>query len=335
MNFRLLFLLSFVACFCQKVQAQDVHWSQYFNNPIYSSPANTGNYNADIRLIGNYRNQWRSVTIPYSTLQLSGEYIAKNFHNLSFGVQFLNDAVGDGKLTTNELVLTAAKEMPLSFSPNTKFRIGAALGFQSKRLNPNAFYFDKQFINGEFEATAFNGETNLGAKKSSLSSGIGATASHPLSKKHSLNASLGIFNLSRPNQGFYGAKVTRDLRSTLSLEDDFAFSSTLHFQPGILLNKQGKYTEFILGSRIQYLLDPKPKDYKALHGGLHYRMKDALYLYLGLEYESWLFGFSYDFNFSKLTPASNVRGGFELSLRYLIHTFKPKKINHRVCPDYI
>lgn len=335
MKFRLLFLLSYLVVFAQEVRAQDVHWSQYFNNPIYLSPANTGNFDADLRLIGNYRNQWKSVTIPYSTFQMSGEYITKNFHDFSFGVQFLNDAVGDGKLTTNELVFTAAKQIPLSFLPKTKLRAGLELGFQSRRLNPNAFYFDKQFINGEFDPSAITGETNLGAKKASLSTGLGIGVEQAINAKHTIHSSLGLFNLSRPNQGFYGAKVTRDVRATIAFEDEYKFSEILHFQPGVFLNKQGTYTEFIMGSRVKYILDPKPKDFRALLGGLHYRTGDALYIYLGFEYEVWRFGFNYDFNFSKLTPASNVRGGFELSLRYLIFTFKPKKINHRVCPDYI
>ncbi|MCT4560084.1 MAG: PorP/SprF family type IX secretion system membrane protein [Crocinitomicaceae bacterium] len=335
MKFRLLYLLAFLTCFSRSVSAQDVHWSQYFNNPVYLSPSNTGNFDADIRLIGNYRNQWKSVTIPYSTFQFSGEYIVKNFQNISFGVQFLNDAVGDGNLTTNELVFTAAQQISLPAFPDSKLRAGLALGFQSKRLNPSAFYFDNQFINGEFEPTAATGETNLAAQKSSLSSGIGLSFEQVLHPKHILQSSWGLFNLSRPNQGFYGAKVIRDLRSTFSLEDHYSYSDRIGFQPGIFLNKQGKYTEFILGSRISYVLNKKPKEYTALLGGLYYRWKDALYLYTGLDYQNWRFGLSYDFNFSKLTPASNVRGGIELSVRYLIYTFKPKNINHRVCPDYI
>ena len=46
-------------------------------------------------------------------------------------------------------------------------------------------------------------------------------------------------------------------------------------------------------------------------------------------------GISYDVNFSKLVPASNARGGFEIAVKYVISRFKPKQIIHRVCPDFI
>jgi hypothetical protein len=54
-----------------------------------------------------------------------------------------------------------------------------------------------------------------------------------------------------------------------------------------------------------------------------------------MDYQNWFAGLSYDINFSKLMPASNIRGGIELSVRYIITRFNPKKVLHRVCPDYI
>ena len=76
-------------------------------------------------------------------------------------------------------------------------------------------------------------------------------------------------------------------------------------------------------------------DYKALHGGLWFRNRDAAYLTLGMDYQQLFVGISYDINVSKLVPASNLRGGFEIAIRYIINAFKPKKIIHRVCPDFI
>ena len=58
-------------------------------------------------------------------------------------------------------------------------------------------------------------------------------------------------------------------------------------------------------------------------------------LSVGMDYQNWFAGLSYDINFSKLVPASNARGGIEIAVRYILHQFKPKKITHRICPDYI
>ena len=46
---------------------QDIHWSQFNDNQLYQNPAHTGHFDGDYRFIGNYRDQWRSVTVPFST----------------------------------------------------------------------------------------------------------------------------------------------------------------------------------------------------------------------------------------------------------------------------
>ncbi|HET7000972.1 MAG TPA: type IX secretion system membrane protein PorP/SprF, partial [Puia sp.] len=44
------------------LKAQDLHFSQWFNEPLLTNPANTGFIpDADYRLGANYRNQWSSV----------------------------------------------------------------------------------------------------------------------------------------------------------------------------------------------------------------------------------------------------------------------------------
>lgn len=57
----------------------------------------------------------------------------------------------------------------------------------------------------------------------------------------------------------------------------------------------------------------------AIMWGVHYRVGDAIIPSVHYEYRRKLrFGLSYDINLSKLTPASYARGGFELSLNYLV-----------------
>ena len=64
---------------------QDIHWSQFNDNPIFQNPGNTGQFNGDIRFIGNYRDQWRSVTVPFSTISISVDSKLYNHKNLGFG----------------------------------------------------------------------------------------------------------------------------------------------------------------------------------------------------------------------------------------------------------
>ena len=66
----LVFIIIFLFA-TKKVSAQDIHWSQINNNPIFQNPANTGNFEGDFRFVGNYKDQWRSVTVPFTTFSIS------------------------------------------------------------------------------------------------------------------------------------------------------------------------------------------------------------------------------------------------------------------------
>ncbi|HEY0730959.1 MAG TPA: type IX secretion system membrane protein PorP/SprF, partial [Chitinophagaceae bacterium] len=57
------------------VSAQDLHFSQFFNSPLTTNPANTGFIpDGDYRIGINYRNQWSSImTVPYKTMSAYGD----------------------------------------------------------------------------------------------------------------------------------------------------------------------------------------------------------------------------------------------------------------------
>ena len=54
----------------------------------------------------------------------------------------------------------------------------------------------------------------------------------------------------------------------------------------------------------------------SITGGLLYRWNDALIPVIQLQLSKFIIGTSYDVNVSKLTVASQSRGGFELTLSY-------------------
>jgi hypothetical protein len=114
-------------------------------------------------------------------------------------------------------------------------------------------------------------------------------------------------------------------------------NARLDILPSIQYSKQGKYNEFMLGSSVRYYLPGSDRNYihKALLAGVWSRAKDAQIISFGCEYKDWFVGLSYDINTSKLVPASKARGGFEIAIRYILYRFKPKRIDHRVCPDFI
>lgn len=98
---------------------------------------------------------------------------------------------------------------------------------------------------------------------------------------------------------------------------------------------QGTFKELIFGAAAKYILLDERGVYRALYFGGWYRNKDAGFVSVGMDYDSWNVGVSYDINISNLTPASNMKGGLEISVIYILRQFKPDRIKHRICPDYI
>lgn len=53
------------------LSAQDIHWTQFYAAPMNISPGLIGIFPGETRFMANYRSQWHSVPVDYSTLGLS------------------------------------------------------------------------------------------------------------------------------------------------------------------------------------------------------------------------------------------------------------------------
>ena len=53
--------------------AQDIHFSQFYENEILHNPALTGIFSGDYKLGIDYRTQWGNAFIPYKTTMISAE----------------------------------------------------------------------------------------------------------------------------------------------------------------------------------------------------------------------------------------------------------------------
>lgn len=318
----------------QAVFSQDIHWSQYDHNPVLLNPGNVGSFNGDYRFHLNYRSQWKSVTVPYSTFSVSVE--AKNLYkNFSVGTYIMHDVAGDGKMRTVDVLPSVAYTLKLTEDSIHLLRPGVQFGINSRSLNPGAFTYDNQWNGQKFDKNIPINETFQKKSRTHFTIGVGVTYEYRKSKRKKFIAGIGLFNLTRPNQSFFGAKIHRDLRFNLFAKSEYKVGFDWDILPSIRLSLQGKYKEFTLGSQVRYILQDRLGVYRALLAGLYVRTGDAFYISAGMEYQNWWLGFSYDINTSTLTPASRYRGGFELSLRYIFAKFKPKIVKHRACPDYI
>jgi len=326
----LIFLLFSSIC-----SGQDIHWSQFNDNPLFQNPGNAGNFNGDYRFVGNYRNQWKSVTIPFSTLSFSADGRLYNRPEIGYGIVFFHDVSGDGKLRTIEFQGNGSYLFKLTPDSLHTLRAGINIGMNHRQVNWDQLYFDNQFNGVIFDPTLPSGELFQTDRRTNFSIGTGAVYEYFINKREKFTLGMGFYNLNRPDQGFYNEKVFRDIRFNLHGRGLYKLDIDWDLVPGVNLSLQGKYRELILGSSVKYTLIDRLGTYRAVYGGIWYRNRDAAILTVGMDYQSWFAGISYDINFSKLVPASNARGGIEFAVRYILNHFKPSKALHRVCPDYI
>ncbi len=317
------------------VSAQDIHWSQFNDNPIFQNPGNAGNFNGDYRFVANYRDQWRSVTVPFTTLSLSADGKLDKHKNLGYGILFFHDVVGDGSLRTIEVQGNVSYLLKLSKDSTHTLRTGINLGMNHRQLNFDKLYFNNQYDGVQYNPSLSSNEVLSNDRKTNFSVGIGVVYQYYINKRFNIIAGVGSYNLNKPNQGFYNDVILRDIRTNIFAKGIYKIGFDWDIVPSINLSFQGKYNEIIFGSSVKYTLIDRLGEYRALYAGGWFRNKDAGYISAGMDYQSWFVGLSYDINFSKLVPASRARGGFEIAVRYILHRFKPKKIVHRICPDYI
>ncbi len=85
--------------------------------------------------------------------------------------------------------------------------------------------------------------------------------------------------------------------------------------------KQGPSSEATLGFLFKYIIEDQAtytslKKASSVSFGVYYRLQDAVIPTILFQKAKYAIGVAYDFNLSQLTPASKLKGGLEVTLRY-------------------
>lgn len=316
---------------------QDIHLSMWDLSPLNLNPANTGQFDGDYRFNANHRNQWSSVTVPFTTYCLSAD--AKNIlgHKpYSAGIQINQDRAGDGRFNTFQVNLNGAYALELQKDSLHQISFGGQLGFTNKNLTYDPLQFDAQYDGFQYVASLSNQESFARASRSYLNAGIGVSYFKQIDHRKVIRGGISAFNLLKPQQSFFNnSDIKLDVRFNFHAMAEWKLADKWDALPTILLSSQGKYKELNVGGNVRYVLTDFIGMYRAIWGGIFYRNKDAAFISLGMDYDAWKVGLNYDLNVSTLKPASNLRGGFELAVQYIIKLAKPQRVMHRICPDYL
>jgi type IX secretion system PorP/SprF family membrane protein len=305
----------------QQLEAQDLHFSQFFNSPLTTNPANTGFIpDADYRIGANYRSQWTSIPVPFKTMSIWGD--AQVFRDrfetgwIGLGGVILRDVAGSGNLTSTKIYGSAAYHQMLG---NTGLlSAGFNIGVASKRIDVTRFTFDNQWNGKFFDIVAPSGEAFAANSISYLDVQLGLNYAYFPTDNIYMHAGVSIHHVNRPRETFFSEKPDYDNRlamryiafidGVIKLNDQFILTPAAYF------STQAKATELALGLHANYNLTGDGE--QQLIAGMYYRAGDAFIPMVGYQWKNLRFMFSYDATTSALGNYNNHYGATEFSMLY-------------------
>lgn len=307
--------------------AQGLHFTQFFSTPLHFNPAQTGHFDADYRIGGNFKQQWpwakKNTLSNYRSLSLYGDMamfknkgLGKDW--MGGGIIFFNDNAGDGDLSVNKVGISLAYHKVLDRNQRFVLSIGAAANFVQKRIDYNALYFDSQWSDDTFNSALPNQESNTGDGVMYADINAGIMFSAKIHDRLRTNIGIGTMHLNRPKESFYGQDNRLGMRPAIHAGANWQINKKVHLEPGVFYTFQKRAQEGVLSLLAGF--HPQAKGVlgeSVFYLGTAYRTKDAFVPVLGMQYKQWKALLNYDVNLSKLKEASNGVGGIEVSIVYL------------------
>lgn len=319
-----LIIMIIVVLFFSKtdLQAQDIHFSQFYAAPLLTNPANTGMSGENIRIANNYRNQWAKIGVPFETFctSLDKKLIILN-QAFGIGGLVIHDQSSSFNLSANEFFLS------LSYSRifnNQQITIGLQPGIVYKSYNLKDLTFGTQFdqLSQLFDANLPTLESGLDDHLNYLDLNFGIFW-RTIMQKTIPSAGISLNHVNMPLEKFSTSSSGRrlPLRLTFNSEVIVPFRSQIDLIPCMLYSYTPGSTEFLLGSTGNYSLEKSNIQLKELYAVAMIRINpvrniDAMIFGGGVKFMNFDLGLTYDFNISPLRKATNFNGAFEISLIY-------------------
>jgi type IX secretion system PorP/SprF family membrane protein len=302
--------------------AQDINFSQFYDLPLLRNPALAGIFTGDVRVTSGFRNQWQSVTVPYRTIALGIEYkkpVGQTSNDfITFGLQMTNDMAGDSKLTRTQVFPVLNYHKSLSGDKNTFLSAAFMAGPVMQRFDPTKLSFDDQFVGGTYSASNPTRQSFTNTSLTYWDPAVGLCFSSVSGENTDFYIGAGLFHFTQP-------KVAFQPQNDITLNKKWVINGGLTSQVGDMNRivvygdyfKQGGASQAQGGLMYMHDLVQRDDNKKiSIAAGMFYRLNDALIPVLRLDHYNMSIGATYDINISKLSTASQYRGGLEITLSY-------------------
>lgn len=328
-------------------QAQDMHFAQSSQNPIFINPAAAGVFDGWERVSISHRNQWLGATTQFMTTAISadanlGKSDLNNRAHMGLALQFYNDVGGDSKFGNTTGTLSISGILPMGGSGHL-LSVGIQGGLGSRRADLSNVTFMSQWdastttfnpllVSGEsltyqsfmyLDASAglyyiYDGNKNSFARNNDVKFRVGFSAFHLNMPK--LKYTTGSFD-----------RLYRKYVGHLGFSTDFV-GRPLALEADAVQFIQGGHYETLFGLMLKYRFENATKitgnTQDAFVGaGVYMRWGDAIIPTVAVDWRGFHFGMSYDVTISALRKAYGG-GSLEFSLGFtnLDHSlFKTRK----------
>jgi type IX secretion system PorP/SprF family membrane protein len=320
------------------LKAQDPNFSQFFASPLTLNPALTGKFDGVFRVAGNYRNQWPTINNAFTTATISMDAgILRNtipdYDQFGVGIMAFTDKSGNGVLQNNFLALSTAYHKALD--ENGFHQIG--LGFQgtyvNKRLDIASLKFESMLRSDGFTGLMDESFSSNQIKLSYFDMNLGVLYNGTTDGSNNFYFGASMYHVNHPKETFKQGNYLLDPRVTIQAGGMVPVGEYNAFHFSANHSRQANATNTVIGGAYMINVAQDLGIHTNLYLGSWYRFGDAIIPYVGLEFGEFQLGASYDVNTSSLKPASNMRGGAEISLIYIKKHTDPnaKKLN---CPKF-
>jgi type IX secretion system PorP/SprF family membrane protein len=315
-------VLTLTLVVAEQSKAQDIHFSQFYENAILRNPALTGIFSGDYKAGVNYRNQWSNISVPFQTVLASVESrISVNEDvgdMLSFGVTATYDRAGSISFNSFQVYPAVNFNKALEDKHQSYLSTGFTAGYIQRSVDPNKMTFSSQYVGGSYSSENGSGENITSVKSNYFDLGAGVSFNSSAGEFNNINYYIGAaaYHLNRPKVAFNSNEAFMRLNTKWngSLGVQYLIDNNLGLTMHANYSKQGNYQEVLAGVLGSWRsVDPAAKLNFTIYGGLFYRLNDAYIPTVKVDYKTYSFTVSYDINSSGLKSATNKMGGMELS----------------------
>lgn len=325
-------------------QAQDIHFSQFYETSILRNPALCGVFSGDYKASVNYRSQWNSISNPFVTGQVSLETrIPINSESNDFfsaGLLAYYDKAGSIGLKTLAIYPAVNFSKSLGDANNSFLTVGFTGGYLQRSYDPSKITSNSQYQGGVFNPNNPTGEQNGNTNLNYWDVGAGINFSSGGGEDNDFSYFIGVagYHFTKPSTNFYNNTLVRlQTKWNASAGFNYRFNETYGALAQISYTVQGTYTEIIGGGLLNWkkVGERESDPVMVFYVGAFYRYNDAIIPVVKLDYKRFSLGVSYDVNTSSLNAASGYKGGYEITLVKTGLFKDPKWERSRtVCPHF-